>query len=179
MQKLFYIAITAASIIASAAPGSAVAAPIDYVLNGATVTYNNGATDSLTGNFRFDPTTATLSLINITESAPAPGPNIFDMPTGATASSIMGSSSLDAQLLNIAFQASLGIVSDPLQSVTTMGPSGLFTSVSVTGSAVPVGVTPIPPSVMLFGTALALFALVLYGRNLRMGMSFSSVQRFA
>ena len=180
MKLFLYASLTAASIVASAAPGSAVAAPIIYDLSGASVTYSNGNTDTLTGNFIFDPTTTTLSAINISESGPAPGPNLFSQPTFASPSGIEGSSALDSQGLDIAFQASLGSVPDNLQSVLTDGPSGLFGSIAVTGSANPViPATPIPPAVTLFGSALALFALMFYGPNLRIRMRFSSVQRFA
>jgi hypothetical protein len=117
-----------------------------------------------------------LSAINIQESSPAPGPDIFNIPVGATASSITGTNLvLDQQSLTIGFQANLGSVSDLLQGVMTFGPAGSFQSISVTGSADPIGVRPIPPAVTLFGAALALFALVLHGRNRSTGMSLSSV----
>ena len=185
MPRLFYVAITAASIIAAAASGPAVAVPVDFVLDGASVTFSNGNTNTLTGTFTFDPTTATLTAINISESGPAPGPNSFTMPEQATASSFIGCNSigvscslLSSQFLFIGFQNNLDSVSDPLSEVSTL--PTFFDSFKVTGSADPVlAVTPIPPAVALFATALALFAFVLYRRNPRMGMSFASVQRFA
>jgi hypothetical protein len=84
-----------------------------------------------------------LSAINIQESSPAPGPDIFNIPVGATASSITGTNLvLDQQSLTIGFQANLGSVSDLLQGVMTFGPAGSFQSISVTGSADPIGVRP-------------------------------------
>jgi hypothetical protein len=181
MKKIFHIAIAAAALFAaSSAPGSALAAPVDFILNNATATFNAGGVPvSLTGTFSFDPTSDALSAIDIRTSIPMP--NHFDTLSAAMAASISGTSSLDNQLLKIVFTNPLDSASDPLFSVNSSGPEGNFGSVSVTGTADPVGVvTPIPPAVTLFGTALALFALMFYGRrNSRMRMSFSSVQRLA
>jgi len=154
------------------------AAPITYDLVGVTDIFD-GEAGTLTGNFTFDPTTTTLSAVDIFLNGPvlplypfALTPTISPTFTSITLSA--GFSFIDApnQIvatndqgvgLILAFSADLGLSADPLSASLLEHPSGLIDLGSfTTGEAVP---TPLPPALPLFATGLGGLGLLGWRRK--------------
>ena len=169
MQKLFLSGVTAAAIVAYATANPASAAPITYdFLPGTSITFGAGGTDTVTGSFTFDSGGPTLSAPDIVLTGPIlPGSYNGTIAGGVSpfsdsfAVNLAGNA---ADILQLAFAASLGTSPDPLAVISPSGSptfvtngAGVFAT-AVTGGAAPV--TPLPSSVSLFASALGLIGLI-------------------
>lgn len=170
MRKYFYAAIAVAGILAQAGPSSAVAATLTYDLSGS-ATFASG-TDNVSGSFTYNTATGTLGSVNITVTGPVLSGTyttpLWSNGTSITAGNLSAGNLSTGGLLRVSFASSLGGASASLSRVGNF----FVSSTSVTGSAVdpPNGAplpsaTPLPPTVTLFGTALALFGFILYARQ--------------
>jgi hypothetical protein len=158
------------------------ASPITYVLSDATATFVSLVGKvTLTGSFIFDPASTTcpqpqggpcLDGLNIKVSGPTDiltvSPETFsalaaDGPAGISAENFMTQDQLGITFLN-----PLGNEPDPITAVVieagsanTCGGEGGCASVSVTGSASPVELEPVPepPTLALLGAALGIFLI--------------------
>jgi hypothetical protein len=175
-SRSLLIAFAALSLagIAWSATTPANAAPITYDLVGVTDIFD-GQSGTLTGNFTFDPTTTTLSAVDIFLNGPvlsldpaALTPTISPTFTSITLSAgfygtdapnqIVATNDQGAGLI-LDFSADLGLSADPLSDSLVEHPDGLIDIESfTTGEAVP---TPLPPALTLFATGLG--AMCLFG----------------
>jgi|HubBroStandDraft_5_1064220.scaffolds.fasta_scaffold264968_1 hypothetical protein len=174
------IAVTALALasFASIAPSPASAATITYDLVGVTATIALGdefVIDTLTGNFTFDPTTTTLSAVDIFLAGPVQAIELPDFVTPSTFTSIIpnsifpfidGSNQIVATNakggeLVLAFTDDLGLSADPLSVIIILQQ---FSFGVTTGAAVP---TPLPAALPLFASSLGALGLLGWRRKRR------------
>ena len=166
------------------------AMPITYGLVGVTATFDVDTetmlTETLTGNFTFDPTTTTLSAANVFLAGPAlpvGGPfgarlsispiftgttdttnfgGFIDGPNQIVISSHQEGTGIFAYLV-LSFSADLGLSADPLafSLILDDAPAEFFGSFT-TGAAVP---TPLPAALPLFATGLGGLGLLGWRRK--------------
>src|SRR5262245_3234122 len=168
MKRILLGAMMAVAIAHQSATSPATAATITYDLVGVTATFVSLGTDTVTGNFSFDPTTTSLSAVNIVSTGPV-NPDHFTVPSSPiTANSIRAFSA--EIFITINFLNNLGLSSDPVSSINfviPINPGSNAASTSVTGQAVPRGVSavPLPAALPLFATGLGALGLLGWRRK--------------
>ena len=156
--RALLIATAATALAITAAPSAVTATPITYDLVGASATFFANGTDTLTGNFTFDPSTDTLNSVDITVAGPVCCTGEYTTPHSASNDAIE-MTRVDGSLtdfLTLTFLNPLSSASDLLSKYHAIEGTAEINSSSVAGTAVP---APEPSSFALLAGAVGLFLL--------------------
>ena len=132
---------------------AAIASPMTYDISG-TASFSS-TSDSLTGSFIYDPSTVTLSAVNIGVTGDF-GAGTYNVPEGADnqfGETVISADDSAGDLLTIVFNNILGSASDPLHHVQIIETDAGLGFSNQTGAATPAAV-PEPASLSILAMGL-------------------------
>ena len=171
MKKAPILAFLIAAISFQVGPTAATASPITYQLIGVMASFGSTGTDTITGNFTYDPTTTTLDAVNIMISGSV-GASTYTVPETVyvqagppTETEISFDNGANTYSATLDFIGLLGIGDYAVASLLIVLPPFHFGEGQLSQSATGFAATPLPAALPLFGTGLGGLGLLGWRRK--------------